>query len=109
MKIPIQYRIEIDGTTWDFDRRILDARRIGDRVIIIFDYMSFPKSQQAQNFMAYDLNRKLLWVAEHPTTQNTDTYINITSEEPLKASNFASFSCEIEIETGKLRNAVFTK
>lgn len=109
MQLPVEHRIFVDGEAWEFGRRILDAHRIGDRVVIIFDYMEFAKPQQARNLMAYDLGRKLLWVAEHPTDKQTDTYVRITSESPLRASNFASYMCDIDIETGKLLNAVFTK
>ena len=78
-------------------------------LFVVFDYMSFPKLQQAKNLMAYDLSQKLLWVAEHPTTDITDTYVEITQEAPLKAWNFACFVCDIDIETGKLLHAKFTK
>ena len=109
MKLRVEHRLLVDDEHWEFGRRILDARRIGDCVVIIFDYMEFPKPQQARNLMAYDLSRNLLWVAEHPTDGQTDTYVHITSETPLRASNFASYICDIDIETGRLLNAVFTK
>ena len=109
MKLTVQHRLVVDDAFWNFGRPILDAHRIGDRVIVIFDYMSFPKPQQARNLMAYDMTQKLLWVADHPTTDRTDTYVNIISETPLRVCNFASLACEIDVETGKLRNAVFTK
>jgi len=94
---------------WDLSCPVLDAHQIGDRVVVVFDYASFPKGHQAKNLVAYDLNRNLLWVAEHPTTDDTDTYVKITQETPLKAWNFACFVCEIDIETGKLVRAQFTK
>ena len=109
MKLTVQHRIKVDDAFWDFGRPILAACRIGDRVIVIFDYMSFPKPQQARNLMAYDLSQKLLWVAEHPTTERTDTYVSFISETPLRVCNFASYTCEIDVETGKIRHATFTK
>ncbi|OAI42444.1 hypothetical protein AYO41_04245 [Verrucomicrobia bacterium SCGC AG-212-E04] len=109
MKLAVQNRLMIGDAYWDFERPILDAHRIGDRIVVIFDYMSFPKAQQARNLMAYDMSQKLLWVAEHPTSGHTDTYVSIISESPLRVGNFASYTCEIDVETGKLRDAVFTK
>jgi hypothetical protein len=109
MKLTIKHQLIVDEAFWDFDQHILDARRIGDKIIVIFDYMDFPKPQQAKNLMAFDLDKKLLWVAEHPSTKQTDTYVNIISETPLKVSNFASYICEIDEKTGKLCNTVFTK
>ena len=109
MKLTAQDRVLVGDTYWDLGRPVLDARQIGAKVIVVFDYMSFPKRQQAKNLMAYDLNRNLLWIAEHPTTEAADTYVNIVDENPLKAWNFACYVCEIDIDTGRLLHAQFTK
>jgi hypothetical protein len=109
MKLPIQHRVLVDGEYWDLGRPILDAHRIGDRIIVVFDYMSFPQHKQARNLMAFDLQKTHLWTAEHPTNETTDTYVHILSEEPLRVSNFASLNCHIDLETGKVLDAKFTK
>jgi hypothetical protein len=109
MKLPIQHRILVDGEYWDLERPILDAHRIGDQIVVVFDYMSFPRYKQAQNLMAFDLQKKHLWTAEHPTNGSNDTYIHILSEEPLCVSNFASVECIIDLKTGKLLHSQFTK
>ena len=109
MQLPIQHRIVVDGVFWPMGEHILDARRVGDRVLILADYRSVPKDRQAHNLRAMDLNHKILWTAEHPTTGTNDAYVRILSEEPLRVSSFAGYSCEIDIETGKLLSALFTK
>jgi hypothetical protein len=109
MKLPIQHRILVDGEYWDLERPILDAHRIGDRIVVVFNYMSFPRHAQARNLMAFDLQKRHLWTAEHPTNGTGDTYIQILSEEPLLVSNFASVNCHIDLETGRLLDAQFTK
>jgi hypothetical protein len=109
MKLSVQHRLLVGNDWWDLGRPVLDAHQIGDRVVVVFDYMSFPKDQQAKNLVAYDLDRNLLWLAEHPTTAPADAYVTIAQETPLKASNFAGFICDIDIETGKLLHAKFTK
>ena len=76
---------------------------------MVFDFISYPKSQQARNLVAYDLSQRLLWVVEHPTTDVTDTYVHILGEVPLRVLNFASCTCEINVHTGKLKEAIFTK
>ena len=38
-------------------QRVLQARRVGDRVLVIFDYMEFPNGPPAQNLVAYDLHQ----------------------------------------------------
>ena len=109
MKLPVHHKVEVDGELWDFDRHVLDARRIKDRIVVVFDYMSFPRGEQAKNLQAFSLKRELLWTAEHPSKERTDTYVSITTEEPLVVSNFASLQCEIDVESGKLKRSVFTK
>jgi hypothetical protein len=109
MKLQVQHRISVNGEYWDFGRHILDACQIGDKVIVIFDYMSYSRRTQAKNMMAFDLQKKELWTAEHPTDKQTDTYIKFLSEEPLRACNFASFDCRIDPATGRLLHAEFTK
>ena len=109
MKLPVQHRILVNGEYWDLSRPILDACQIGNRVFVIFDYMSCPRRTQAKNMVAFDLQRNELWTAEHPTDQATDTYVNFISEEPLRACNFAGFDCKIDPATGRLLHAEFTK
>jgi hypothetical protein len=109
MKLPVRDGVWVGDACWDLGRPVLEACAIESRVVVVFDYMSFPRHEQAKNLVAYDLNRNLLWVAEHPTTEAADTYVNIVEENPLKAWNFAGYVCEIDIETGKLLRAEFTK
>ena len=108
MKLPIQHRIIVNGVWWPMSDHILDACRIGDLVLVISDYHS-QAQQPRGNLRAYDLNHKIHWVAEHPTTNNNDVYVRFVSELPLRVSNFAGYTCEIDIKTGKLREAIFTK
>jgi hypothetical protein len=109
MKLNIKNTINVNGKDWDFGKSILDAVMIDNKVIVIFDYMEYPKGKPAKNLVAFDLNQNQLWVAEHPTNQSNDTYVKITSENPLKANNFSSHSCQIDLETGKLIDAEFYK
>ncbi len=88
---------------------ILESRKIGDRILIIYDYMDYPRYKQAQNLMAYDLDGNVLWTAEHPTNTTADCYVNFISEDPLWVWNFACYECRIDINSGKLIDKVFTK
>ena len=109
MKLSIQHRLLVQGEYWDFQRKILDAVQINDIVIIIFDYMEYPRQQQARNMEGYSMKKEKIWTAEHPTNQNTDTYINFVSESPLTACNFSSHTCVIDPQSGALLDAKFTK
>ncbi len=88
---------------------ILDSRKIGDRILIIYDYMDYPLEKQARNLLAYDQDGNQLWTAEHPTDKKTDCYVKFISDDPLWVLNFASYDCRIDIKTGKLIDKVFTK
>jgi len=109
MKLQVRNTINVNGKEWDFGKAILDAAMIDDKVIVIFDYMEYPKNSCARNLVAYDLSQNELWVAENPTTQSNDAYVSITNEHPLTANNFSSHSCQIDLDTGKLINAAFYK
>lgn len=109
MKLPPQHRIWVDGAHWDFERPILETRKIGETMIVVFDYMNSPQQRQARNLMAFNLERELLWIAEHPTDQPTDAYVSILEEQPFIVSNFAGFECELDLGTGKLLNAAPAK
>ena len=109
MKPKAKHSINVNGQIWDFEKSILDSAIIGDKVVVIFDYMEYPKNKHVRNFVAFDLYKNELWVGEHPTNEIIDAYTSITNTNPLQANNFASYSCTINIETGELLNKVFYK
>ena len=88
---------------------ILDTRQIGDRILVIYDYMDFPRWRQAHSLVAYDIDGNELWTAEHPTRETSDCYVNFMSDEPLWIGNFAGFKCQIDLVNGKLIEKIFTK
>jgi hypothetical protein len=88
---------------------VADARRIGDRIVVIYEYMSGPKRAAFHNVEAFDDAGRKLWTAENPGTGATDAYVEFMSEEPLIIWNFACFRCTIDPATGKLLNAEWTK
>jgi len=109
VKLPIQHGILVNGEHWDFDKKILDACQINERIIVIFDYMSYPKNPPARNMMAFDLDKNEIWTAENPTNKSVDAYYKIGSENPLVAYNVASYECTIDVSTGRLIKADFYK
>ncbi len=104
-----KFEILVNGARWKMERPILDTCEIDKRVVVIFDYMSYPKSGQAKNMVAFDMEQKELWTAEHPTTQTNDAYVKFTGGDPLRAWNFACYHCTLDPATGKLLAAEFTK
>jgi hypothetical protein len=110
MKLPIQDgRLTIGGKVWELEHPVLEACKIQDRVIVIFDYMQYPKDEQAKNLVAFDLQQNRLWTADHPGPSITDTYVGFMSEQPLRVSNFAGINCKIDPVTGALLDTMITK
>ena len=61
-------------------------------VIVLFDYMDFPKNEQARNLRCYNNNMELKWIAEHPTNAINDCYTQIKiNVNTLEANDFAGY------------------
>jgi len=89
---------------------VLDAREIGPFVVVVYDYIAFPRGEPARNLFAYAVESgQLAWRAEDIRAGATDGYTSIISEEPLVVGNFAGFDCTIDLSTGKVLTRVFTK
>ena len=94
---------------WQLEKPVLKAAAIEDKVLVIFDYMAFPKDKPARNLVAYDRMKKEIWTAQNPNVGAADAYVTFIKEEPLEVWNFASYNCRIDIATGQLLRAEFSK
>jgi hypothetical protein len=101
--------ITVGDRTWSVPYPVADARRIGDRIVVIYDYTSGPTNAAFPNVEAFDDAGRKLWTAENPGAGATDAYVEFVSEKPLALWNFACFRCTLDPATGKLLSAVFTK
>ena len=89
---------------------VLDAREIKGVIIVVFDYMAFPRGAPARNLFGYSAtNGELLWRAPDIGQGSVDAYTNVQSEAPLVVGNFAGFACGIDLNTGNVISTVFTK
>ncbi|HXX34203.1 MAG TPA: hypothetical protein VEM15_06980 [Thermodesulfobacteriota bacterium] len=91
------------------EKRVLEWQKIGDKYLVIYDYMAFPKDAPARNLFAYTENGDFLWQAEPFSSMNTDASVNFLSENPLVVGNFAGYDITYDIETGKVLSTKFTK
>ena len=102
----IQYsdrELTIDGVQHVLDRRIISAATDGQRVFVVFDYMSYPRDRAALNLVALDQNAKLIWtVTEQPTDSPIAAYVNIISVAPLTVGNWAAYDCVLDAQSGAL-------
>lgn len=89
---------------------VFETREIGDLIVIVYDYMAFPRNEPSRILIAYSgLMGKELWRADDIGAGDTDGYTDVISESPLIVGNFAGFDCHIDIQTGKVVSKVFTK
>ncbi len=88
---------------------VLEAREIAGLVVVLYDYMAFPRGEPSRNLYAYSADGTLRWRAEDIGQGRVDGYTNIMSEQPLVVGNFSSFTCTIDSRTGRVLEKVFTK
>ncbi len=103
-------RLKIDDISIHLDYNIAETRIINDLAIVIlkFDELA-PKHRQFQNCIALDKSGKQIWIAEHPTNQSADSYVNFMGTHDNRLWNFGCYVCSLDFNTGKLLNAEFTK
>ena len=97
------------GVLFEGSYPVLEASLIGNRVLVIYDWMAFDRNGPAKNLFCYDRSGQLLWRAEDIGHGATDAYTGIIAEEPLSVGNFAGFACRIDEQTGKVLGTCFTK
>lgn len=102
-------RIFVEDRWWRFDKHVLQAKKIGSRVLVIFDYMAYQNGRPAANLVAFDEHQKKVWEAQNPSDRPTDAFVNFLSESPFTVWNFAGYSCEIDLTTGRLLKSEFSK
>ena len=110
MKLEIRDRwIEGAGVRIKSEYPVLRASLVGDRVLVIYDWMAFPRKEPARNLFCYDKSGAFLWRAPDIGFGAVDVYTNIQSEDPLWVGNFACVNCRINAVTGEVEEQVFTK
>jgi hypothetical protein len=103
------HRVTVGDLRLNLPFPVADALLVGDRIVVLYEYMSEPRSKQFRNVESFGLNGRRLWVAQHPTSASSDVYTQFVSPDPLQLSNFAGFLCELDPRTGRLLRADFNK
>ena len=91
------------------EKPVLEWRKIGNRYLVIYDYMDFPKGAPARNLFAYAPNGDFVWQAEAFSTMDTDASVNILCENPLVVGNFTGYEITYDIESGKVIDTKLTR
>jgi hypothetical protein len=80
-----------------------------DFIIVLYAYDSYKGRGRFSNLVAVNRNGEEIWKADHPVNAPTSAYVEMVNEDPLVAWNFAGYRCTIDINNGKIIEAVFTK
>ena len=110
--------LQIDGRSVIMPWPVLDAVEQDDRVFVLFDpdaYLLDPTykvmrregAPAVRNLIALAKSGGKLWEAELP--ESADYYYRLTSGSTLVAYSFSSYMCEIDRNTGAIRNKAFLK
>ncbi len=102
--------IRINDISVTLDYVIIDFFLSGSRIIVLLDSeANLGNHGQFKNLMCLKADGKLDWVAELPTAKLFDAYYKIAKKNPLIVYSRCSYTCEIDINTGKIIRKEFTK
>jgi hypothetical protein len=99
----------ISKRRFQMDYPIKDIVEYDDLIVILYEYSSFEGVGQFSNLFAVDRDGNEIWRADHPTTDSSSAYVRITSSDPLVVSNFTSYQCTIDVNSGRIVDTVLTK
>ena len=79
--------------------------------LVLYDMDNYTKKWgQFPNIVALSNEGKKIWTVELPTTNTGDSYYQMAIKDgKLIADSWCSYSCEIDISTGKITNKTFLK
>lgn len=100
--------LTVDDRSIPMDHPIREAFALDSVVVVLLDPDADPGRQdQYRNLMTIAANGDILWRAELPTGRQSGVYWRVASRNPLVASSFSSYDCEIDVRTGKIVRAEF--
>lgn len=107
-------RLTVSGKILELPHKILDAAEIDGQILVIYDYMEFPKNEPATNLVCIDKTGAEIWRAQNPTGRQTDAYTSFYREIAARSgcvavNNFSGYFCEVNLTDGTLVSAQFTK
>jgi hypothetical protein len=106
----LERTLQIDDVKRELEHPIDDIAIQEDVVIVLYDPDSFAEANgRFHNLVALDLDGRLKWTAQLPTSNPGDRYYEIGSKEPLTVYSTQSFDCVIDVTTGRIIAKTFTK
>jgi hypothetical protein len=100
----------VGGKALELEYPIADAFAHGERVVALYRYDANLRSfDQFANLVALAADGATSWIAEPPTTSSVDTWAALSPREPLVAQSWGGCRCEVDLDTGRVVDRVFTK
>lgn len=105
----------IGGRRVELEHEIRSAQRVGKRIIVLYNSDVYwrnygkPQTGQFHNLVAIDSEGKVEWVAELPSTYPDDSYVSVSSYEPLVVWAWSLYDCTIDPDTGRIVSKVWVK
>jgi hypothetical protein len=101
--------LHIDSLQIELEHPIAEAFAVGALIVVRFPCDARLKSYGAfDNLFALTSRGEKAWVAELPES-GTDSYVTISSREPLVANSWSGFQCTLDPASGRILRKVFTK
>lgn len=91
------------------DHRVIDARLIGDVVVVLYDTSDFRKLPRVRNIAAFRLDGSRLWTIDDPRLDSKDGVSGIVCEDPLTVYNACGFHCVVAMNSGEVVSHEFVK
>lgn len=89
---------------------IAEAFACGDIVIVLLRHDADSRTfGQFPNLVGLTERGERSWVAELPTTDSGDTYVSVSSRQPLVATSWSCHRCTLDPRSGRIVGRVFTK
>ncbi|MBY0273455.1 MAG: hypothetical protein K2X02_08660 [Alphaproteobacteria bacterium] len=105
--------IKTEKFSKELDYPIQDIIYLEDKqcFIVLYDMGSnIRKWGQFPNIICFNSKGEKIWTVELPTTDTGDSYFRMQFKNgKLIADSWCSFSCEIDVNTGKIKEAIFFK
>jgi hypothetical protein len=111
--------LTINGQSIQLDWPIRDAMEDGERVFVLLNPDSYlldsdyrkardlGTTAAIRNLIAFGRGGEKLWEAEMPEFE--DCYHMLHSSDPLVATSFSCYRCQIDVSSGAILSRVFLK
>lgn len=102
--------LTVDGAQMTLPFAIADAFISNGIIVVLYKPDAKPETAgQFRNLEAYSMEGSRLWQAELPTSSSFNAYYRIESREPLVADSLDSYSCQIDLNSGRIVSKEFYK